>query len=117
MRWYISGPMTGHPDLNFPAFNAAAAKLRAMGLDVCNPAEFGEEPGMAWADYLRKDIRALMDCQGIVMLPGWQKSKGARLEWVIANELGFVVESIDTVGVAHSPRTPPPVVVTEWVRA
>lgn len=39
MRWYVSGPMTGLPLLNFPAFHAAAAKLRAQGHEVINPAE------------------------------------------------------------------------------
>ena len=38
-RVYIAGPMTGLPDFNYPAFNAAAAKLRALGLEVLNPAE------------------------------------------------------------------------------
>lgn len=36
---YISGPITGMPDLNFPAFHAAAAALRAAGYTVTNPAE------------------------------------------------------------------------------
>ena len=46
MRVYISGPMSGLPELNFPAFHAAAASLRAKGLDVVNPAEINaEHPG------------------------------------------------------------------------
>ena len=36
---YVSGPMSGLPDLNFPAFHAAAAELRALGHTVVNPAE------------------------------------------------------------------------------
>ena len=36
---YLSGPMTGLPDLNFPAFHAAADKLRSQGVQVVNPAE------------------------------------------------------------------------------
>lgn len=83
--------MTGLPELNFPAFNCSAAKLRAAGFDVVNPAEHGEEPGKAWADYLRKDIRLLMDCDAIALLPGWEKSKGAKLEVHIATELGMRV--------------------------
>jgi hypothetical protein len=39
---YLSGPMTGLPDLNFPAFHAEAARLRALGYDVINPAELPE---------------------------------------------------------------------------
>lgn len=90
-RTYISGPMTDMPDLNFPAFHAAAARLRAQGVEVVNPAELGEHEGWAWADYLRRDIKALADCQTIYLLPGWENSKGARLEHHIARELGLRV--------------------------
>lgn len=37
MRIYISGPMTGHPDLNRPAFDAAAKRLRENGHFAINP--------------------------------------------------------------------------------
>lgn len=88
---YISGPMTGLPDLNFPAFNAAARMLRDLGHDVRNPAEVGEEPGKSWEDYMRKDLRLLCDCTHIYLLPGWEKSKGAHLELHIAHRLGMEV--------------------------
>lgn len=89
MPIYISGPMSGLPDFNFPAFHQKALELRAHGFDVVNPAEFGEQVGMEWHEYLRKDIRALMACDAIWMLPGWSRSKGARLEHHIAVELGM----------------------------
>ena len=41
VRVYLSGPMKGYPDSNFPAFHATAAALRARGLEVVNPAEIG----------------------------------------------------------------------------
>lgn len=89
---YVSGPMTGLPDLNFPEFNGAAKYLRfRVPVEVVNPAEFGEEPGKSWVDYMRKDIAALMRCNVIVMLPGWRRSKGAKLERFVARALGFVV--------------------------
>jgi hypothetical protein len=91
VRIYISGPMTGIQQFNFPAFNAKAAELRSQGMDVVNPAEFGEGDGLTWSEYMRKDIRALMDCNGIYMLPGWMRSRGALLEHHIATELGFSV--------------------------
>ena len=86
--------MTGKPDLNFPAFHEAAAKLRALGHDVVNPAEFGEEPGKQWSDYMRKDIKALMDCEHVVTLPGWEHSKGAQIEVRLALDLGMTVSSL-----------------------
>lgn len=90
---YISGPMSNMPDLNFPAFHAAAAELRALGHTVMNPAEKADEdkPGMEWEDFMRQDIKMLMDCDTIHMLPGWKRSRGARLEHLIAMELGFAV--------------------------
>lgn len=88
---YISGPMTGLPEFNFPAFHEAAAKLRDLGLVVVNPAEHDEAPEKPWAEYLRKDIKLLMDCDGVALLPGWEKSKGARLEVHIARQLGMNV--------------------------
>lgn len=95
---YVSGPMTGLPDLNFPEFNGAAKYLRfRVPVEVVNPAEFGEEPGKSWADYMRKDIAAMLRCNVIVMLPGWKKSKGAKLERFIARALGFVVVSWEDV--------------------
>ena len=42
MRLYLSGPMTGVPDNNRPAFDAAAKRLREQGHFVINPAELSE---------------------------------------------------------------------------
>lgn len=88
---YISGPMTGLPELNFPAFHAAARQLRDLGHTVFNPAEVGEEPGKTWEDYMRKDIKLLCECDTILLLPGWEKSKGAHLELHIAHRIGMEV--------------------------
>lgn len=89
MRVYISGPMTGYPEFNFPAFRAAAARLRADGHEVEDPSAKGVIAGWAWADYLRHDLRVLSDCEAIYTLEGWEQSKGARLEMHVAKELGL----------------------------
>lgn len=94
-RLYLAGPMTGLPDLNFPAFNAAAAALRERGYHVENPAEHGIVEGAEWGDYLRYDIGRLVTCEGIALLPGWFQSKGARLEANIAKELGMEITLLD----------------------
>lgn len=89
---YISGPMTGLPELNFPAFHAAAAKLRSQGIEVVNPAEIAMEEPISWEKCMRADIKALCDCDAIALMPGWEKSKGAHLELHIAHRLGLEVE-------------------------
>lgn len=88
---YLSGPMTGRPELNFPAFHEAAAELRAAGLEVINPADLNPEPGHPWHYYMRRDIAALMECDGVATLWDWKESRGARLEVHIARELGLPV--------------------------
>lgn len=90
-RIYVAGPMTGLPDLNFPAFHAAAARLRAEGHHVENPAEINADPTAAWSDCMRKDIARLVTCDAIHLLPGWSKSKGACLEHQIAVGLGLEI--------------------------
>jgi hypothetical protein len=104
-RVYIAGPMTGHADLNFPAFNAAAAEYRRRGCFVINPAEINggenevtecadmtpEQYQAHWQACMRHDIAALVTCGTIVMLDGWLKSRGATLEHHIARELGLTI--------------------------
>lgn len=95
IRIYISGPMTGLPDLNFPAFHDAAELLKAAGYDVVNPATLNPDPATPWAQCMRVDIKALCDCDAVAVLPGWDKSRGAMLELDIARRLEM---QIGTVG-------------------
>lgn len=90
-RIYVAGPMTGKPDLNFPVFHAAAAALRAEGWEVVNPAEINADPSAGWHDCMRADIKQLVDCHAVLMLPGWEWSKGASLEHHIAQRLEMQV--------------------------
>ncbi|MBR7899930.1 DUF4406 domain-containing protein [Burkholderia multivorans] len=98
MRIYVAGPMTGHPQLNFPAFHAEAARLRALGYEVVNPAELNTDPAADWLQCMRTDIKHLVDCDAIAMLEGWQTSRGASLEYTIALTLGHAVfRAVDIV--------------------
>lgn len=90
-RIYISGPMTGWPNMNFPAFNSAASKLRGLGFDVVNPVEISQSNTVNWAACMRADIKHLCDCDAIVMLDGWAQSQGAHLELHIAHRLEIEV--------------------------
>ena len=89
-RVYISGPITGIPDYNRPAFAAAARALENMGHEPVNPHDVTPfDPHMDWADYLRNDLIALLGCDAITMLPGAHNSRGAALERHVADALGF----------------------------
>jgi hypothetical protein len=101
MKLYIAGPMSGIPQFNFPAFLAAAELLREQGFDVICPAEIDneEDGGLAmesecgnlsetektWGDFLMRDVKIIADeADGVVLLPGWADSRGARLETFVA---------------------------------
>lgn len=111
MKIYVAGPMRGYPEFNFPAFNAAAAKLRAAGHFVFNPAERDNErhgtdisKGNATGDEEQCarehgfDLRVALaedadficrQADAIALLPGWQESRGARAERALAVALGL----------------------------
>lgn len=95
MRIYVSGPMTGYPQNNVPAFNAAAKKLRALGYEVVNPAELDKgEPCSSWVACLRRDLKWLVTCDAIATLSRWKKSKGASLEVHVGRELSFPIHGL-----------------------
>lgn len=101
MRVYLAGPMTGIPGFNFPEFDRHAGVLEAMGHTVFNPAQMDRDLGFDPSasevssqflrDALRRDLSAICDADAIAMLPGWEKSGGARIEWMLAVHLGLKV--------------------------
>ncbi|PXW28235.1 DUF4406 domain-containing protein [Paraburkholderia caballeronis] len=91
MRIYVAGPMTGIHEWNFPRFHAETARLRALGHVVIKPAEINPDTTLGWEMCMRADIQQLVTCEAICLLPGFENSKGARLERHIAMELGMQV--------------------------
>ncbi len=90
-RVYLSGPMSGLPEHNFPAFNAEAARLRALGYAVVNPVDINPDPGTSWHECLRNDLAALLTCDTLALLPGWQGSTGAHLEMHVAHRIAMPI--------------------------
>jgi hypothetical protein len=93
-RIYIAGPCSGLPENNYPAFHEAAARLRALGHDVTNPAENPAPPCGTWRGYMRMSIPQVAQADMVVLLPGWTASEGARWECEIAARLGLVVKPL-----------------------
>lgn len=100
---YIAGPMSGIKDFNFPAFFEAEKQLEELGYEVINPAHSDgatvqealesagtpEAPNKLWSDYMKRDLPHVMGVDALCLLPGWQDSKGARLEVTVARALGL----------------------------
>ena len=115
-RIYISGRMTGLPDLNRHAFDAAEMRLIAQGHFVINPhriselfgtakelaksfvALYGETPfgGSGYSPRLAHavmdaDLAAVRSCDAIYLLRGWESSRGAKKELAEALAHGLTV--------------------------
>lgn len=112
MKVYLSGPMRGIKDFNFPAFDAAASFLRSEGHEVFNPAEKDRDhdpTGISWKsengdiakaeatgvfdrrEAIRADLAYIIDhADAIALLPGWDQSKGANAELWLARFLDLV---------------------------
>lgn len=91
---YISGPMTGYKELNFPAFDEAAAILRSLDYAVCSPAETDLVLGvgvLTHAQYLRFDFDRVLEADFLAALPGWEASLGALSEILVAVRIGTPV--------------------------
>ena len=91
--------MTGIPNYNKEAFAEATAHLRDLGFKVVNPHELPEpflkvnDPDYNWRQYLARDISVILteDIEGVVALPGWDKSRGSVLEIHVAQYMGLKV--------------------------
>ncbi|MEC0092482.1 DUF4406 domain-containing protein [Paenibacillus macquariensis] len=92
---YISGPMTGIEEFNYPLFNSTAKTLREQGHEVINPAEITPLEA-TWNGFMRADIKALMDADTVLLLPGWEKSNGANAEFYLAELLDMKIYKFES---------------------
>ena len=95
---YLSGPMTGIPAFNRPLFHEVAARLRGLGFKVLNPAEFFlGDVSLPWSMYMRASVEALLRADLVATLPGWENSRGAKLEVAVAEALGIPVTDSNSI--------------------
>jgi hypothetical protein len=116
---YLAGPMTGIPQFNYPKFHRIAKELRDAGYNVISPVEEdtqeyqtqamaskdglhgadGKFAGLTWGDILSKDVKLVADkVDGVVVMDGWEKSRGARLEVFVANLSGRTISVYEGSG-------------------
>ena len=82
---YLCGPMTKLTNYNYDSFNWLAGEMEKAGIEVQNPAA-RSATAFTRAAHLEEDIQMLMKSRSIILLPGWHKAEGARMETKIAWE-------------------------------
>ncbi len=116
MKVYPAGPMRSIPQFNFPAFDAGTEQLRAMGIEVFSPAERDRreddfdpsamsgtdeelvEVGFSLRDALGDDLEYICkEADAVVVLPGWERSSGAKAEVATAKALSLPVYELDDI--------------------
>lgn len=101
---YVSGPIAGRPDSNNAEFEEAYRLIRMAGANAllprdirpshqgaCPPDPIVGGDGHTWPCHLRADLTAMMTCDGVAMLAGWERSHGSRLEHTVAAAAGLPV--------------------------
>lgn len=134
MKVYCAAPMRGYPQGNHPVINAAVRQLREAGHEVFSPAEQDLRTGKDPADhdafgndpaYLRKALAEDLawvtgQADAVVVLPGWERSKGAQAEVHAAIAVGVPVYGLYAflAGALGSPVTwetlHPSCAVSQW---
>jgi hypothetical protein len=125
---YVSGTISSDPDLSFEEakarFDAVRDYLEALGYRAVSPTDMEGEcgrtaeecvatqrkvmPGQgqgnhSWECYLKGDIRAMLLCDGVALLPNWERSSGAFLEVQTAKGCGMDVRPYDQWPLVQAP--------------
>lgn len=114
MKIYISGPMRNKPGFNFQAFDEVDEVLKGYGFETFNPASKDRANGFDFStldgtedltEYgfnlrtaLGEDLQWICEhAELVVVLPGWEKSRGALAEVRTAEALGIPVWTLNNM--------------------
>ena len=89
---YISLPISGY-DISERRNTAKAMenKLRKLGYDVFNPLENGLPTYASTNQHMKADIKALLECDAVIFMQGFNHSAGCHTELAVAMAIGLEV--------------------------
>ena len=89
---YVAGPMSGIKDHNRPLFNKVAIELTEQGHSVLNPATLPD--GLSQGQYMQICLPMVAVADELVMRPGWERSEGAYIEFLLAKKSGKAIREL-----------------------
>jgi hypothetical protein len=91
LKYYLSGAITHQSDFK-SYFKKYEDELRHWGIiDIFNPSEKDWPKDVKWETCMKYDLKNLMDCDTLVLLPNWRTSRGVQLEIYVAEALSIRV--------------------------
>ena len=101
---YIAGRVTGlKPEQYEPMFATVKKELEAAGHEVINPlTDIPHEDVNNWALTIMECLPYVAKCDCIAMLPGWEKSDDAQIEYHYARGNKLQVLNVQPVGKPNS---------------
>lgn len=102
MKIYISLPITGHDIEEVEASCIfASGVIQSKGHTPVSPIELAHADPEDYPAVIGTDITALLVCEAVLFLPGYQKSKGCRLEYeaavIYGKEMYFDLDEIKNI--------------------
>lgn len=89
---YIAGKVTGLSRLEVVAkFTKAESEWKQKGYEVINPIKIVKSKKTEWEDAMKICIKEMMNCDTVYALKDWNKSRGAKVEIMLALSLNIKV--------------------------
>lgn len=121
MLLYIAGKYRGDVEANIEAAKQVAAECFKVGHDVIcphmNTAKMDEVTDLPDEFWLQTTLNLLMRCDGIVMVPGWEESTGARAEKDYAERVKIPVYYAHAIPPLHPTEVRCPVQVKAFLES
>lgn len=82
MKIYISLPISGQDIEKVEASCIfASGVIEKKGHIPVSPLEVSPDPDASYAEHMGRDIKALLECNAVLLMDGWERSKGCQLEY------------------------------------
>ena len=88
MKCYNAGKISGLPYIAaYHKFDRYDSEIEQMGMTPVNPMKDGLKPTRPWWMHLVYDLWLLVRCSHVAFQPDWEQSRGARIEYRVAQAL------------------------------